>query len=124
MEISPPVVLFVDDEPSIVDGVTTLLELSGIQVYAASDGRSAVVLLETGVEPDIIISDYRMPGGMDGVELIRRARELLGREFPSVIMTGDTSEEAIKATKLANCSVLRKPFDPDELISLIETRLT
>jgi DNA-binding NtrC family response regulator len=120
MDSPRPAVLFVDDEPSIVEVATMLLELAGIKVYAASDRQSAIAQLETGTEPDIIISDYRMQGGMGGVKLIRRAREQLGRELPSIIMTGDTSEGAIKATKLSNCSALRKPFDPDKLLALIE----
>lgn len=123
MDIPSPVVLFVDDEQSIVDGAKILLELAGMTVHAAGDGRSGLVQLEAGIEPDIIIIDYRMPGGMNGVEFIRNARALLGSELPALITTGDTSEDAIKATKLPNCSVLRKPFESDELVSLIEASL-
>jgi hypothetical protein len=117
-----PVILFVDDDPAIVDATTMMLELSGIKVETALDGNAAIDMLESGLRADMVISDYRLPGA-NGVEVIRRAHDLGGTEVPAVIMTGDTSSKVIEDAKLANCIVLRKPVDTDHLIELIEASL-
>lgn len=124
MADSRPVVLVVEDDSSILNATVMLLELCEMRVHTAIDGRSAIECLESGIRPDIIICDYQLPGNMNGVEVIRHARELLAREVPTVIMTGDTSAKAIKATKLPFCTVLRKPFKSDALLALIKPGLS
>jgi CheY-like chemotaxis protein len=117
-----PVILFVDDDPAIVDATTMMLEIAGINVKTALDGQAAIALLDTGFRPDMVISDYRLPGA-NGIEVVRRARELGGDGLPIVLMTGDTSGKAIENAKLSDCIVLHKPVDSDELIELIEASL-
>lgn len=114
-----PVVLLVDDDPAIVDATTMLLELAGVQVHSALNGDDALAHIESGVRPDIVVSDYRLPG-YTGIELIRRVRDAAGDDIPTVLVTGDTSAEEIREAHLANCTVLHKPVDTDQLISLIE----
>jgi CheY-like chemotaxis protein/anti-sigma regulatory factor (Ser/Thr protein kinase) len=113
------VVLFVDDDPAIVDATTMLLELSGFVVHAALSGEDAMNQVADGVRPDIVISDYRLPGD-NGVEVVRQVRQSTGEELPTVLITGDTSSEKINEARLSNCIVLHKPVDTDRLISLIE----
>lgn len=108
--------------PAIVDATTTLLDVSGFQVHSALDGEAALAHLASGIRPDIIVSDYRLPG-YNGVEVVRRVRQQTVDDLPTVLMTGDTSAQEIEAANLSNCTVLHKPVDTDHLISLIE-RLT
>ncbi|MFT7654719.1 MAG: PAS domain S-box-containing protein [Limisphaerales bacterium] len=117
-----PVILFVDDDPAIVDATTMMLEIAGIKVEAALDGDAAIVLLNEGLKPDVVVSDYRLPGA-NGVEVIRYARMLMP-EVPTVLMTGDTSGHAIEQAKLSNCTVLHKPVDTDRLIGIIDLALS
>ncbi len=114
-----PVVLFVDDDPAIVDATTMLLESANIEVHTALDGDAALAHLAAGVRPDIIVSDYRLPG-YNGVEVVRRVRQATVEDLPTVLMTGDTSGHEIEKANLPNCTVLHKPVDTDHLISLIE----
>ncbi|HEY5681905.1 MAG TPA: ATP-binding protein [Pseudomonadales bacterium] len=117
-----PVILFVDDDPAIVDATTMMLELAGISVRSALDGNRAIAMLEEGLSPDMVVSDFRLPGA-NGIEVIRRARELRGSYLPTVLMTGDTSGKVIDEAAISNCTVLRKPVDTNHLISLIERGL-
>ena len=68
-------VLVVDDAQGIRTYLVNLLELKGFDVDTAEDGRRALALLEGGAAPDVIILDVMMPG-LDGVETLRRIREL------------------------------------------------
>ena len=55
-------ILFVDDDPAIVDATTMMLELAGISVLSALDGNRAIAMLEEGLTPDMVVSDFRLPG--------------------------------------------------------------
>jgi two-component system CheB/CheR fusion protein len=112
-------VLLVDDDPAIVDATTMLLRSVGFTVHGALNGDEALGYIDEGVMPDIVVSDYRLPG-YDGVELVRKVRKVAGDELPTIIITGDTSAREIEAASLSNCTILRKPVDTDHLISLIE----
>jgi PAS domain S-box-containing protein len=113
-------VLFVDDDPSIVDATTMLLQTVGLQVHSALSADEALAHVNAGVLPDIIVTDYRLPG-CNGIELIRKVRAATGQELPTIIITGDTSASEINAADLPRCTVLHKPVDTDQLISLIES---
>ena len=115
-----PIVLFVDDDPAIVDATTMLLGVSGFEIHAALSGEEALSYIADGVRPDIVISDYRLPG-YDGIEVIRRVRQETTEDLPTVLITGDTSASEIDKANLANCTVLHKPVDTEQLISLIES---
>ena len=114
-----PVVLLIDDDPAIVDATTMLLGSAAIKVYSALSGDEALAHVDGGVRPDIVVSDYRLPG-YNGIEVIRRIRKATVNDLPAVLMTGDTSGKEIEAANLVNCTVLYKPIHADQLISLIE----
>lgn len=113
-----PVVLFVDDDPAIVDATTRLLNSAGMRVHSAMNGDDALHLVAAGIRPDVLVSDYRLPG-ISGVELIRRMRRTTNEELRTVLMTGDTSASEIAKANVANCTVLHKPVDSDRLLSLL-----
>ena len=114
-----PIVLLVDDDPAIVDATTMLLRSAGVQVYSASSGDDALAQIKAGMRPDVLVSDYRLPG-YTGVEVIQRVRQATVGNLPTVLMTGDTSAHEIEAVNLYNCTILHKPVDTDRLISVIE----
>ncbi len=114
-----PVVLVVDDDRAILEATVLLLELVDIEVHSVFNGDEALLQIAAGLRPDVILSDYRLPG-YSGVELIRRVRQAANAELPALIMTGDTVVQEIEDASLANCTVLQKPVDTDRLIALIE----
>ncbi len=113
-------ILFVDDDPAVVDAATMLLESAGAIVHSAMNRDDALAHLQAGVCPDLVISDYRLPK-YNGLEVVRGIRQIMVNDLPAVIMTGDTSTQEIEAANLVNCTVLHKPVDSDQLIAIMNS---
>jgi len=114
------IVLFVDDDPAIVDATSMLLRVSGFCVHSALNGKEAMAHVEAGVKPDVVVSDFRLPGA-NGIEVVQQLRQAIVSDVPTILITGDTSGVEIQSANLANCTVLHKPVDTDRLISLLES---
>jgi two-component system CheB/CheR fusion protein len=116
--------LIIEDDPMLLDLLALLFQDEGHQVATAQDGRQALALAATGeLRPDIILADYNLPGGMNGLQAITRLRETLHRDIPAVIMTGDISTATSQAIAPTNCIQLNKPVKSDDLSSLIQQLL-
>ena len=81
-------IVIIDDNASILDAFKAALESDDHKVLAYSDPSEIVPLIAT-LAPDLIITDYQMPG-MNGVELAKAAREQ-GYQGPIMLVTADTS---------------------------------
>ncbi|MGH9942696.1 MAG: sigma-54-dependent transcriptional regulator [Pyrinomonadaceae bacterium] len=105
--------LIADDEQGIRQLLTLVFKREGHAVRVAENGRKALELLRQ--QPaDLVVSDVRMPD-MDGIELLRAARQLTP-EVAVVLMTAfATVETAREAFKLGADDFIQKPFDVDEL---------
>jgi response regulator RpfG family c-di-GMP phosphodiesterase len=116
-----PRILVVDDEPNVLLVLERVLERAGFDTATAPDGETALRLFgERGAE--LILSDLVMPG-MDGIELLRRARELdPGVAF--ILLTGVSSiQDVASALELGADHYLRKPFDVEEVRFAVERAL-
>ena len=113
-------ILIVDDDPAIVDAMMELLTAFDVNVLTANNGPEALAKIENGIRPDFLVSDYNMPD-MNGVELITKIRAKYNEDLPAVIMTGETSAEKIDDTNLPNFTVLYKPININQLLSMIES---
>jgi signal transduction histidine kinase/ActR/RegA family two-component response regulator len=112
--------LIIEDDPMLLDLLALLFQDEGHQVAAAGDGRQALALASTGrLRPDVIIADYNLPGGMNGVQAITGLREMLRRDIPAIIMTGDIAQNLAPT----NCIQLNKPVKSDDLTGLIQRLL-
>lgn len=110
--------LIADDEKSYRDVLQVIFEDLGHTVHAVSDGRSALAHLKK-VPCDIVISDVRMPD-MDGIELLRAAREFYP-EIGIVMMTAfGTIDTAREAFKLGADDFVTKPFNNEELKLIVD----
>jgi two-component system, OmpR family, KDP operon response regulator KdpE len=111
-------VLIVDDEPRILKFLALKLVASGFGVLTATNGEEALDKIRH-ISPDIIIMDIIMPG-MDGVEALKRVREVC--ICPVILFSArDHNTEEIKS--LGADDYMRKPFDPDELLLRIRVLL-
>ena len=114
-----PTVMVVDDSLTVRKITSRLLTREGYQVVLAKDGVDALEqLLE--VMPDVVISDIEMPR-MDGFDLVRniRADKRLGA-LPVIMITSRTAEKHRNyALEIGASHYLGKPYDEDELLSLI-----
>jgi len=113
-------VLVVDDEPRILRFVRAELEAAGFEVLTASDGSSALELVESH-SPDLVVLDVIMPG-MDGFEVLRRLRSR--RAVPVILLTARGSDaDKVRGLDLGADDYLTKPFSPDELSARIRAVL-
>lgn len=116
-----PSVLLVDDDTAIIDATRMLLEAVGAEVHSALSADEAMAKIEAGTKPDILITDYRLPGA-NGVEVIRRVRQASAiDDLPAVLITGDTSAQELEAAARDGCTVLHKPVDAQQLMTLIRS---
>ena len=114
-------VLVVDDDPDIRDLLQQLLEAEGHTVVAAVDGLEALELLAHRViQPDIVLSDFNLPGGMSGLELAVQVRGALHRQVAVAILTGDISAGTLRDIAQQSCVHLSKPVKLRELNRLIQ----
>lgn len=113
--------LLIDDDDDFASSLLTVLETSGHLVRRASDGTSGIQMAMT--EPfDVVICDFRMPGigGMQVLEQLHAAKPRL----PVILMTAfSTTERAIESMKAGAFDYLLKPFDPPEMLRVIERAL-
>jgi signal transduction histidine kinase len=110
---SPLTVLLVDDDPLIAGSTAALLEDLGHRVVAAKAGAEALGLLAAGLQPDLMITDYAMPG-MTGLEL-GQAVQRLRPDLPILLATGFADMDA----GAAGVPRLAKPYTQDQLAAQI-----
>ena len=111
-------ILIVEDDPMVLRGFVRTLTRAGYSVKTASEGRSAIDLLDQE-KFDVIVSDISMPG-MDGLQLLRKVRE---RDFdvPVIMMTGNPAlETAVQAIEHGALRYLLKPVSPKALDEVLE----
>jgi DNA-binding NtrC family response regulator len=114
-------VLVVDDEPDMVENCARILKRSGYQCLTATDPHRALALVEAE-RPDLLLTDLKMPG-MDGMELLRRARES-DPALPVILITAFASiESAVTAIKDGAFDYLPKNFSVDQLRVAVERGL-
>jgi two-component system CheB/CheR fusion protein len=65
--------------------------------------------------PDLILADFNLPNGMNGVEVVAAIREKLHRHVAAMVLTGDISTETLRAIAKADCTLLNKPVKLEEL---------
>jgi two-component system CheB/CheR fusion protein len=117
-------VMIVEDDPMVREMLELLFKTEGLRTTCAINGASALELITTGAsEPDIVIADYNLPGGLTGLETIAKIRLALHHEIPAVILTGDISTKTLGKIADAGCTRLNKPANADELTDLISTLL-
>ncbi|RVT90191.1 response regulator [Sphingomonas crocodyli] len=111
-EISLKSALVVDDETLIRQIISAELLALGYQVFTAASADEAIVLLSEGSSFDLLITDVRMPGSMDGIELSRKMRECCV-EQQIIIMSGFTGYDAVNSQEFLH--FLQKPFTAKRL---------
>lgn len=104
-------IMFVDDDPSILDAAKTAIESYGYTVVTAESGEECLERLD---EADLIFLDIKMPG-MDGIETLKQIKQR-DPSIPVIMITAyATVDSAIEAMKEGAFDYIRKPFDMDEL---------
>lgn len=99
----------------------TLAE-EGYEVTTVSNGPGALLELQRGRALDLLLTDIRLPGNVDGWAIANRARELMP-DLPVLYVSGDSAEDW--ATKgVPGSNMLRKPFNLDAALSAVRQALS
>jgi signal transduction histidine kinase/ActR/RegA family two-component response regulator len=123
MRKDPPgngLILVCDDDPAVLEFVCEALKTKGYQVLSATNGASAVDILNGNEQIRLLVVDYTMPG-MNGAAVTRNVRASHPK-LPILLMTGNADPGAIRAG-LPDVNMLLKPFDRDELTNRISVLL-
>lgn len=113
-------ILVVEDDPQLRRMICWALEDEGFVVEAAGDGRQAVERTAR-VRPSLVVLDMTLPV-LDGVGVARELRAIYSEPPPVLVMTAD-GRAAEKARRVGAYAYLTKPFDVDELVTLVRQGL-
>ena len=109
-------VVLVDDDHAILHGMAELFDSWNIDLVAAPNAEDILHWLAGLARvPDVIVSDYRLPGDNDGLEVIAQLRRHFGRDIPAIVITGDTAPETLARISQAGFPALNKPLQPAKL---------
>jgi DNA-binding response OmpR family regulator len=113
-------VLIIEDEKLIIVSTQMVLEAAGFRVESAVNGEEGISKAKS-IRPDLILLDIMMPG-IDGWEtLTRLKRDPECSDVPVIIFTArEHARGHQKSTEMGAADYFRKPFEPDELIELVE----
>jgi CheY-like chemotaxis protein len=112
-------VLVVDDEVDLLEVAVAYLAEMGFTTLQAIDGVSALDVIAKHPEIDLLVTDIVMPGGMNGVDLVQRARDL--RPDLKIIYSSGFPAEALaeRSMPLFDGPLLRKPYQRHEFAAII-----
>lgn len=114
-------ILIVDDDPDVLQLLGQLLSHDGHIVASAADGASALKQVAGGaIQPELLLSDYNLPNGMNGLELMMKLRSTIPHGLPAIILTGDISSQTLAQIAARDCIALSKPVKSHELKAAIE----
>ena len=117
-------ILVVEDDPEVRDLLDHLLKDEGHSVVTAPDGIAALDSVRQGIaRPDLILADYNLPHGMNGLQVAAKLRERFGSQIPVIILTGDISTRTLREIGGQHCVQLNKPVKLRELTEAIQTLL-
>jgi CheY-like chemotaxis protein len=115
-------VVVIDDDPRVLDGMRGLLRSWGCRVMS---GDTAVVVIKGlgACPPDLIISDYRLSDGNTGIEAIAQVRHEFGGAIPAFLISGDTHSDSLHLARANGLHLLHKPVDPMMLRAMVNRML-
>ncbi|MGB5900966.1 MAG: response regulator [Geitlerinemataceae cyanobacterium] len=116
-------ILLVDDNPTNLEVLSTIVTHSGFEIAVANDGKSAIELLEY-IQPDLILLDVMMPE-IDGFEVCRHIKSSPQfAEIPVIFMTALADPvDKVKGLELGAVDYITKPFQYEELVARVRLHL-
>ncbi len=112
-------ILLVDDEPGMLRYIRTLLEVDEYKVATASTGEEAVERMQKGLRPDLVLLDLLMPG-IDGLQTLEQLRKLQPGVKVVMLSCVNDTRKVVQAIRLGAHDYLTKPFQKNELDTVID----
>ena len=118
-------ILVIEDDRELRELLELVLKEDGHRLATAADGPAALELLvDGGFQPDLILADYNLPNGMDGLLVSTKIREKLHRQIPVIVLTGDISTDTLRRIASQDCVQLSKPVKAADVMQAIERLLS
>lgn len=121
MDVPKPSVLVVEDDAAVRDALDLVLRLEGYPTRVAGSAAAAMeIFVAEGADIDVVVSDFHLGEGRNGLELLKEMRSEAGRYLPAVILSGDTSPVLAAIESVSRVVLLRKPVDAARLVARVE----
>ncbi|MCW2238267.1 response regulator [Azospirillum canadense] len=118
-------IVVVDDDRSIVEGLALLLEGWGYEVLSAlSLNELAQRLPQATGRPGLVLADHFLPAGGTGAQAVEMVRNHVGAPVPALILTGDTTPERQAEAAALGCRLLHKPVQIGPLKEMVDGLMT
>ncbi|MBS0362760.1 MAG: hybrid sensor histidine kinase/response regulator [Proteobacteria bacterium] len=111
--------LLVDDDAMVREGAGRLLRQWGVDAALAADLAEAEALLAAGTRYDVCIADYRLPGDLNGLQVIGKLKAWPNAPAAFCLVTGDMGAEVLAAADAAQVPIIHKPLHPARLRALL-----
>lgn len=117
-------VAVVDDDPLALASIHSLLVSWGCEVQACTGLDSLLMELSTrGVTPEVVVSDFRLQGSRNGIDVIRGVRNRYDPKLPAILISGDTGSDTLRLAQHEGLVLLHKPVRPAKLRALLNRLL-
>ena len=109
-------ILIVEDNVILRHGLENIAQQWGCETYTAGSGEEALdVAAANNWRIDAIVTDYRLGAGLNGVQAAQEIARRSGRDFPTLVLTGDTAKNRIAEITASGFDLLHKPVSTEEL---------
>jgi PAS domain S-box-containing protein len=113
-------ILLIEDDAFVRDGLDALLRSHGIRAILAATGNEALTIVtEHGVRPDLVVTDYNLPGSLNGTASVTALRAALEWKVPAIVLTGDIRSQVIDAISRHDVSIAIKPLKAAEFVRML-----
>lgn len=124
VELQGKWVVVIDDEVAVQQGMESLLQKWFCDVTVAGSWiEMQERLVQSKRVPDLIISDYRLRDGENGIKVIQAIRNEYNADIPALLVTGDTGPERLREAQASGLPLLHKPLRPAKLLTLMSSLL-
>jgi signal transduction histidine kinase/CheY-like chemotaxis protein len=123
-DLSHALVLVIDDEAAVQEGMSALLRRWKCDVLTAGSGAEMMgKLVAVQRLPDLIVSDYRLRDNENGIQVVEALRSEFNVDIPALLVTGDTGPDRLRDAEASGLPILHKPLNPARLRTLIANLL-
>jgi two-component system CheB/CheR fusion protein len=117
-------ILLIEDDAELCGLLEALLVEEGHLVASVGDGAAALEMVgRGGLRPDLILADFNLPGGADGLAVSAALQARLKTQLPVIVLTGDISTATLRQVASQAYAQLNKPVRPAELLEVIQSML-
>jgi len=121
-DLAGMVVLVIDDQAAVLDGMQALLGRWGCETIPADSEVAALAAVGRAPRPpELIVADYRLRDDRTGSQAIEHVQRMLGKSIPALIVTGDTAPERLREAQASGHMLMHKPVPPARLRAFLRT---